>query len=167
MGWRHGRWQKSSSSHYGALNFDLILPMRSRWYEEPILLTYGDENESQKVSGIGLVRVGFNYGEVFSRWCSSFKDVHQSFLEFPSSFLSSQLIQMVAESSNSLATKGLIVLYLQVKIQAMGGAIYKSFLDRVVDSKDSNLFLIHNRIYLTKICKRIKRGCFQLNLIRG
>jgi hypothetical protein len=106
MGRHHSRWQESSGSHYGALNFDLILPMRSRRHKEPILLTCNGENGSQGASGVDVVRVGFNDSEVFFQRCSNFKDVHQSFVVLPSSFSFGQLLQTVAQNSNLVATKG-------------------------------------------------------------
>jgi hypothetical protein len=79
-GRRHGQRQESSGSHYGALNFDLILPTRSRRHKEPILHTCGGENGSQRVGGIGAVQAVYNGGEVFFLRCSDFKDVCRSFL---------------------------------------------------------------------------------------
>jgi hypothetical protein len=51
---------------YGALNFDLILPTRPRWYKESILLTCSDEIGSQRVGDIGAAQAGFNSDEVLS-----------------------------------------------------------------------------------------------------
>jgi hypothetical protein len=84
MGRRHGQRQESSGSHYSALNFDLILPMRSRRHKELILLTCGVE--------------------VFFQRCSDFKGMRRSFLVLPSSILSSQLLQMAAENSSLVVT---------------------------------------------------------------
>jgi hypothetical protein len=53
-----------------------------------------------------------------------------------------------------------LVLDIRAKTRTMGDAIYRGFLDRIVVDKDSNLFLIYNRLYHMKICDRIKSGKF-------
>jgi hypothetical protein len=104
MGRRHGQRQESSGSHYGALNFDPILPMRSRWHKELILQTYGEENGRGRVGDGGVVRSVLSDGEDGLRQCSGFKGVCRSFLVLPSSFLSGQLLQTAAENSNLVAS---------------------------------------------------------------
>jgi hypothetical protein len=96
-GRHHGQRQESSGSHYGALNFDPILPTQSRRHKELLLLTCDDENGSHRVGSVGVVRTGFNGVEVFFRRCSNF-------LVLPSSFLSSQLLQTATKNSNLVAT---------------------------------------------------------------
>jgi hypothetical protein len=66
----HSRWQEGSNSLYDALNSDLFPPTQSRWYKESILLTCGGENGSQRVSGDGMVQLGFNDGGGDFRRCS-------------------------------------------------------------------------------------------------
>jgi hypothetical protein len=80
---------KSSGSHYGSLNFDQILPTRSRRHKELILQTYGKEN--------GRGRAG-DGGEDGLQRCSGFKGVHRSFLVLPSRFLSGQLLQTATKT---------------------------------------------------------------------
>jgi hypothetical protein len=36
--------------------------------------------------------------------------------------------------------------------------LYIGVLDRIIEDKDSNLFLVHNRLYLMKIWKKIEEG---------
>jgi hypothetical protein len=103
-GRHHGQWQESLGLHYNALDFDPILPTRSRRHKELILLTCGNANSSHRVGSVGVVRAGFNGIEVLFWRCSDFKGVRQSFLVLPSSFLSGQLLQTVAENSNLVAT---------------------------------------------------------------
>jgi hypothetical protein len=103
---REAPWpaQESSGSHYGALNFDLILPTRSRRYKELILQTYIEGNSRGRVGNGSAVGSVLGGGEDNLQWCSSFKGVCQSFLVLPSRFLSGQLLQTVAENSNLVAT---------------------------------------------------------------
>jgi hypothetical protein len=104
MGRHHGQWQVISSSHYGALNFDSILPTWSRRHKKLTLLTCGDANGSHRVGSVGVVRLGFNGIEVFFRRCSDFEGMCRSFVVLPFCFSSDQLLQMVAENSNFVAT---------------------------------------------------------------
>jgi hypothetical protein len=47
--------------------------------------------------GGSAIRPDFYGGGISSRWCSSSQDVHRSFLELPSSFLTNQLLRTAAE----------------------------------------------------------------------
>jgi hypothetical protein len=107
-GRRHGQRQESLGLHYGALNFDLIPPTRSRWHKELILLTCGDVNGSHSVSSVSGVRAGSNGIEV---------------LVLPSSFLSGQLLQTAAENQIWWLPSVRRVLDLRAKIHTMGCAI--------------------------------------------
>jgi hypothetical protein len=53
---------------------------------------------------------------------------------------------------------------LRVKIWAMGCAIYRGFLDRIIDSKNLNSFLVWIELYLAKIWKKSKKGRNQFRL---
>jgi hypothetical protein len=52
-GWRNGRWQDSSSWHYGALIFDQILTTKSRRHKGSVLLTCGGEIGSERANDVG------------------------------------------------------------------------------------------------------------------
>jgi hypothetical protein len=101
---RHGKWQESLGSHYGALNFGLILPTWFRWHKGSVLLTCGSGNRPHEVIDGEAARSAVGNDEGVLRRCSGFKGVRRSFLVLPSSFLSGQLLQTVAENLNLVAT---------------------------------------------------------------
>jgi hypothetical protein len=89
---------------YGTLFLSVILPTQSRWHKGSVLLTCGSGNGPQEVVDGKAARSVVGDGEDGLRRCSCFKGVHRSFLVLPSSFLSDQLLQMVAEKLNFVAT---------------------------------------------------------------
>jgi hypothetical protein len=94
----------SSDASYGARNTMRFEPTRSRRQGEPILQTYGEENGRGRAGDGGVVWSVLGDGEDSLRRCSGFKGVLRSFLVLPSSFLSSQLLQTMAENSNLVAS---------------------------------------------------------------
>jgi hypothetical protein len=63
-----------STTLYSAPKSNQFLPTRSRQRKEPILLTCGGENGSQRANGDGVVRPDFNSGESSFRRCSGSKN---------------------------------------------------------------------------------------------
>jgi hypothetical protein len=68
---------------YGALFYNVILPMQPRWNKGSILLTCGSEIGPLRAGSIGAARADFNGDEVLSWQFSGPKGMLQSFLEVP------------------------------------------------------------------------------------
>jgi hypothetical protein len=91
-------------SPYGTLFLGVILPMQSRQQKGSVLLTCGGINGPREVVDGEPARSAVGDGEDSLRRCSSFKGMRRSFPVVPSSFLSSQLLQMAGENLNLVAT---------------------------------------------------------------
>jgi hypothetical protein len=74
--------------------------MQPRGHKGFILLTCGGEIDSQRVDNVGAARAGFNGDEVLSWRFFGPKGVHQSFLDFSSSFPPDQLLLKATKNLN-------------------------------------------------------------------
>jgi hypothetical protein len=158
----HGQaWQLTGvqvfSSHGGRFPMRFAPMGSQRWGE----LDKANLNRRRAATESGngeVARLVLGDGEGGLRWSYGSQDVRRGFLELPSSFSTDQLLRMAAEKlkfGGYLGFGGFLTCGWKF---ALWVALYIGFLDRIVVSKDSNLFLIWIKLYLTKIQKKSKRG---------
>jgi hypothetical protein len=127
----HGRVRRLTGvwvflSYDGRFFMRIALTGSQRWGER----VYANLNRwiaTTKIGNSEAARSVLVNGEGGLRWSFGSKDVHQVFLELPSSFSTDQLLRSVAENLNLWLPRVRRVLDLRPKIHTICGAIYRGF----------------------------------------
>jgi hypothetical protein len=105
---RHGRVRRLTGvrvfSSYGGRFSIRFSPTGSQWRGECVYANLNWRRAATKPGSSEAARLVLVDGDGGLRWSFGSKDVRQGFLELPSSFSADQLLQLVAENSNLVAT---------------------------------------------------------------
>jgi hypothetical protein len=155
---------RSSSSSYGAWNEARFLHIRPRLWEELVLPTYNGGTGPQKAVDGEAARAAVR--------SSSGEDPASRSSPMSSSWppLASTLVQWlqsVTNSSNLVAARVRRVSGLAGENPMNMGHYLYGFLDRIIDGKNPNTFLVWIELYLAKIQNKSRRGQIQVGYDNG